>query len=199
MKKQGEYGKYKYAGVLSILLLTGCVTGKDGHGYIDGHCVTCINNPITGEAYNYSKSSKDYQQSEQYKSDRRVVAQNIPYEEGRVRFSVRSNIDRAYLKVKREFGFKTRTEMLGYESYKKENLDYDEGFRYEAMPGLSYHMRTHTSHRYKGASLMHTIDIVLENNGSGTDVEITYWVQKPRSALRDYGNSLKARVIKALR
>lgn len=43
------------AGGLS-LIATACVTTQGGHTYVDGHCITCLNNPITGQSYNYDKA-----------------------------------------------------------------------------------------------------------------------------------------------
>lgn len=72
-------------------------------------------------------------------------------------------------------------------------------FRYEALPGVSYHMREYTGHVYKGVNSEQTIDAQLETNGSGTDITFTYWVPLPKVELAVFGDSLKQRALKALR
>lgn len=61
--------------VLVILGLTvgGCTVGKDGHTYVDGNCVTCLNNPLTGQAMNYEKTSPDYVAGKNYAAEQRRI------------------------------------------------------------------------------------------------------------------------------
>lgn len=186
------------------VLMAGCAvtTGKDGHTYVDGNCITCINNPLTGDAVNYKKTSEDYAKAEKFKvaTGQSSGANDIPYEEGRIKFSVRTNIDKAYLKIKREFGYKTKAERArGMGPQGERWLDLVDSYRYEALPGVSYRMREHTTHNYKGRNDSQTIDAQLETNGAGTDIIITFWIKKPRLSLASFGNSLKSRVLNALR
>mgnify|MGYP000482803532 CR=1 FL=1 len=78
-------------------------------------------------------------------------------------------------------------------------LESVEEFRYQALPGVSYHLREYTTHSYQGTTTELTIDVRLENQGAGTHIVFTYWVQQPQSKLSHYGHSIKARVLNALR
>jgi len=179
--------------------VTACVTTKGGHTYIDGHCVTCLNNPLTGTALNYKKS--DHPRKLAYQSlnygSRQVDEKRY---KGMVRFTVKRPVDTAYIRIKREFGFLTRDEKLNrMDGYSREWLQYEGSFRYEALPGVSYHMRHYLTHRYKGVNREHTIDAVIEKNGSASDVTLTYWVEIPPAEIKQYGNSLKKRALRAVR
>lgn len=45
--------RFLLAPLAAATVLSGCVTTQGGHTYVDGRCITCINNPMTGEAVNY--------------------------------------------------------------------------------------------------------------------------------------------------
>jgi len=189
------------------LISTACgVTTKGGHTYIDGHCVTCLNNPITGEAYNYNKAEHPrnlaYRNQSSGNGGGGMWQDTTQYLEGKIRFTVRRPVDTTYIRIKREFGFLTRDEKLSrmYIPNASEWLKHEGSFRYEALPGVSYHMRHYVTHRYKGVNREHTIDAVIEKNGSASDVTLTYWVDNiPRSQLNAYGRSLKSRALRAVR
>jgi len=199
--------RYHYQTTIFIffaVLTSACgVATKNGHTYIDGHCVTCLNNPITGEPYNYDKAQ--HPRNSQYSAagsggyDETQNAEPVYYKDS-IRFTVRLPIDTAYVRIKREFGFVTRTEALGRVSHKQEWLDYDDSFRYEALPGVSYHLRKAIDHRFRGVYReKDTVDALLEKNGSGTDITLTYWVDIPKSQVPAYGRSLKKRALRVLR
>ena len=195
MKKESQF---KIVLLINLMLLTGCMTGKDGHTYIDGHCVTCLNNPVTGEAYNYTKKSPDYAQAKDYRrvQDEHLTAgelDNTPHLEGQTSLSAHIDIDTAYTRIKREFGFLTRKEW-------EQNYLYDDGgILYEALPGVSYHMRFNVPHRYKGVTRTHYIETTLHKNGRKTDLTFKFWVQVSKGSLNQYAYSIKKRAAHVLR
>lgn len=183
--------------------LTGCMTGKNSHTFIDGHCITCLNNPITGQALNYDKSNPDYERDQGLKPYENSRVRQPEYRESNISFSVTKPVDIVYLQLKKEFGFYTleeRARVTGapYGEAKKW-LAVAEEFRYEALPGVSYHMRENIGHIYQGVNSSQTIDVQLATNGHGTDVTFTYWVQLPSVQLNLFGNSIKQRALRALR
>ena len=196
--------------VLVILGLTvgGCTVGKDGHTYVDGNCVTCLNNPLTGQAMNYEKTSPDYVAGKNYAAEQRRIrlaqagqdVATVPVHESIITFSVKKPVDIAYLRVKKEFGFYTLEERAkitpGPGGDSKKWLAWNKGFQYDALPGVSYHLREYINHSHNGVRSK-VIDAVLETNGAGTNIAFTYWVPKGQSAA--FGNSLKQRALRALR
>lgn len=192
------------------LTIGGCTVGKDGHTYVDGNCVTCLNNPLTGEALNYAKTSEDYVAAKDYAAEQRRIrmsqtgtrAANIPEEEGIITFSVGTPIDIAYLRVKKEFGFYTLEERAkitpALNAEAKKWLAWNKGFQYDALPGVRYHLREYIDHSHNGVQSKF-IDAILENNGAGTDITFSYWVPLPTVELTAFGDSLKQRALKALR
>ncbi len=182
----------------SLVVLSGCITtGSGGHTFIDGHCVTCLNNPITGEAYNYSKTSPDYVQAQNYRQvqDAKVLPQGdeTPYVEGLTTLSVNRDVDTVYTRIKREFGFLTRAE------WERNYLYDDGGILWEAIPGVSYHMRFTVPHHFKGVTRNHYIEATLTKNGRSTDLTFKFWVQIPKATINRYAYSIKQRASRVLR
>ena len=196
--------KEKVGSVFFVLFVTammaGCAItkGKDGHTYVDGNCITCINNPITGEGINYSEKTPDYQQAVEVRRIRnghltKKELDNTPYLEGSTSFSKSIDIDTAYTLIKREFNFITQYE------WENTYLYQDEGFVYEALPGVSYHMRSSVPHRFKGVQRDHYIEAILNKNGRNTDITFKFWVKVSRGSMGQYALSIKKRAIRALR
>lgn len=189
--------------LVSVVGLTGCMTGKGGHTYVDGHCITCLNNPITGEALNYDRSNPDYERAQGLKPYENSSARKPEYSESNISFSVTKPVDIVFLRLKKEFGFYTLDERArhfgGPKTDAKKWLAVTNEFRYEALPGVSYHMREYTGHTYRGVNQRQTIDVQLATNGPGTDVAFTYWAPLPKAELAAFGNSIKQRALRALR
>ena len=184
--------------LFSSLLLTGCMTGKDGHTYIDGHCVTCLNSPVTGEAYNYSKNSPNDAQAKTYRQAPygqliTETSENAPYLEGFTSLSVRMDIDTVYTRIKREFGFLTRAE------WERSYLYDDGGILWEGIPGVSYQMRFTVPHRFKGVTRNHYIETTLVKNRRNTDITFKFWVQISNASLKQYAYSINKRAASVLR
>lgn len=51
--------------VLAAASLSGCVTMQGEHAVVNGKCITCINNPMTGEPINYEPSGTTVQAGQQ--------------------------------------------------------------------------------------------------------------------------------------
>jgi len=191
---------YLLLNLLFIIALSGCATDKAGHIYAGSSCITCLNDPITGDPYNYEKEKEGINLQERYRSGRKAnKKKEIKHQEGHIKFYVGKDVDVVYLKLKREFGFKTRKERergMFYET--REWLDVAEEFRYEALPGVSYHLREYTKHLHQGVMHQLTIDLVIEKSEKGTAAAFTYWIQLPPAQLSIFSNSIKKRALKAL-
>ena len=187
------------ASIMAIVmssLLTGCFgfATKGGHTFIDGHCVTCLNNPVTGEALNYDQPVKPRQSARQSASNGSTsrVASEKPYLEGGGSFTVRTDVDTVYTRIKREFGFLTRKE------WGRTYLYLDNGFVWEALPGVNYSMRLTVPHTFRGVKREHYIEFNIDKSGSGTDVSYRFWAQIPKASLNAYSNSIKTRALRAI-
>jgi hypothetical protein len=183
------------------LIATACVTTQGGHTYVDGHCVTCLNNPITGQPYNYEKSQAgNYRKTQTGSGNTRFVTtrevqtdEGVDHVHGSGRFYTPVDVDTAYGRIKREFGFLTRKEWA-------ENYLRDYGVhRWETVPGVSYRMRWEVPHTFQGRQEVHYIEFYLYKNGRGTDVTYQFWIPYPKSQIPAFSRSVKARAIRALR
>ncbi len=121
----------------------------------------------------------------------------LPYREGKVSFEAEKDIDTTYARIKREFGYRTKDELLG-EPY-GEFLIRDVSFKYEAVPGAVYNMKRRLTHKYRGVDRRHNLEVLIEKDGPGSLLIFTFWVQDPAiTDLEDYGNSIVVRAKKSL-
>jgi hypothetical protein len=187
------------ATLLTCVGITGCITTQGKHTFIDGRCVTCLNNPITGEPWNYEKpeSSALAAQTGGQATTSTANASGKPddavYLEGNGFFTVKRDVDTVYTRIKREFGFLTRKE------WGRTHLYWDEGFLWEALPGVSYVIRYQVPHTYLGIKRKHYIEFEMHKNGYMTDVTFKFWAQVPQASLPGYANSIQSRALRVLR
>lgn len=201
------------------IICAGCATGK--HVYTeDGKCVTCWNNPLTGKPINHDGEAPEQVASEVAAKDTKTnsqsttaaaVAPSTPAEtssrvsidpntqaatrEHQVVFTVPVDVDTAYLKIKREFGYQTDREIDqewgSLASTKKQTFSY----AYDATPGVFYQMRAHRDHN--GAKAV--IDSKIEKAGEGSSkVIVTYWLDSAVADTGAFSHSLQQRITRAL-
>jgi len=143
---------------------------------------------------------KDQRESQEKPNTKRP--DNNVYREGRAAFKIPVDVDSAYVKIKREFHFYTRQERIRATPGIGDQgswLDNTDEFRYEALPGVRYHMKERTSHTYRGQDRKHNIEVFIEKDGSGSNVVFKFWVKDPAiTDLDDYGRSIQARAEKSI-
>lgn len=60
--------------IVASVSLTGCVTMQGEHAIVNGKCITCINNPMTGEAINYNPDTQPAQSQQSSRVNRDELA-----------------------------------------------------------------------------------------------------------------------------
>lgn len=185
--------------IVTGLILSGCASNK--HIYTaDGKCITCWNNPVTGEPINHDGSAHEQPSSEQ--QDSQVTAASSQTEvkdkflEHKVSFNVPVNVDKAFIRIKKEFGYHSeqeiRQEWGSLASTKMGTFAY----AYDATPSVYYHMRA-----ARGHDGMHfVIDNQIEKEAEKeSKITVTFWLRDTVANPNKIGESLKRRVLKALK
>ena len=113
-------------------------------------------------------------------------------EQRTTKFQVEKDIDTTYAKIKSEFGFITLEELL--KTTNGELKSHSPAFKYDAVPGAYYHMRRSVFHTYQGEKKRRVLDVLLEKNGTSTDVIATYATIDPNIDILDLGASIEQRV-----
>jgi hypothetical protein len=174
-----KQAKYVFLGLIMMGLLSGCTGGK--HVYAqNGACLTCINNPITGKPLNHNGSAPgstvESRQAAAESDESWAEDLNEPRprsNEEKITFSVPLDVDLAFVKIKREYGYFTeqeiRQEWGSLASMKLKTFEY----AYDATPSVYYHMRSSTKH--EGANYI--IDHQIEKKRAGeSQIILTVWV-----------------------
>ena len=112
-----KQAKYVFLGLIMMGLLSGCTGGK--HVYAqNGACLTCINNPITGKPLNHNGSAPgstvESRQAAAESDESWAEDLNEPRprsNEEKITFSVPLDVDLAFVKIKREYGYFTEQEI----------------------------------------------------------------------------------------
>lgn len=147
--------------------LTACTTGNHIYGP-NGACLTCINNPVTGEALNYDSSANEKPSANggstgtgKYISDEFVMKSDL-------------DVDSAYAAMRLSFGFRSEQEMSS--SYSGKWGMKSKAWRHEAVPGSFYNLsdyaRLSVSGHPKPASFI--LSAKIAKRGSGSIVSVGY-------------------------
>ncbi len=130
--------KLKSLGLLACALLLAACNGN--HYYsADGTCWTCLNNPITGEPLNHDDESATLEGWKARKAGEQQAAAE-KRQKVTLKANVPMNVDLAYVKIKREFGFSSREELIS-SPYTSDRIKMgDSAWAYEAVPGVYYKM-----------------------------------------------------------
>lgn len=179
-----------------LLTLTGCGT-LDHIKTTDGKCLSCWNNPVTGEPINHDGSTNKAQKPEVAAGDTTShQVKQIKYIEYKLEFSVPVNVDLAFLKIKKEFNYYTEQEIRqDWGSLASTKLQTN-SFAYDAVPSISYHMKGHRQH---DGQQLNIDSMIKKETGSTSKLSVTYWLKNPvRVDAKTFGRSLKKRYFKAL-
>ena len=114
-------------------------------------------------------------------------------------FSYPLDLDIAYLRIKREFGFKSR-EDFALNPPTQRAMDGNRFFhlRFEATPGVHYKMRNWVKHPYGSEESSNTIEVELFKDGANkVKVRVAYYSGNTLDA-KGYVSSLRQRIERVL-
>lgn len=168
---------YVFFGLMMISLLSGCTGGQHIYSQ-NGACLTCVNNPITGKPLNHDGtapgSTVESQQvdAEVDESSLDDFKPKSTSNEQKIAFSVPVDVDLAFVKIKRAYGYYTeqeiRQEWGNLTSMKLKTFEY----AYDATPSVYYHMRDAVEHE----GVIHIIDHQIEKKTPGeSQIILTVW------------------------
>ncbi|WP_435632632.1 hypothetical protein [Carnimonas bestiolae] len=147
---------------VSSLAVTGCADYQ--YKTSDGECLTCVNNPFTGEALNYDPS----------KTSRKTGNSATP-QTGSVTVKSSLDVDTAYARVKNEMGFTTPEEegaKTGGMAGKFEAGDTTIGYEH-STPGANYQMGSELILKQGGQYILKQT-ASIQKNGSGSIVRYSW-------------------------
>jgi hypothetical protein len=188
------------ASLALILALSGCATTD--HIYnAEGQCLTCFNNPFTGEAMNHDGSNNKHMEVAKPLSEdipprtEEPTSTSHPYDMKQVTFNSGVNVDVAFIALKEEFQFRSaeevKKEMGSFADYKLRSSDYE----WKVLPSVSYTMG---SERKILGSHMNVLVTVNKRTDTSSIVIAKYWPRNKSDDEKAVGNHILSRIQKAL-
>lgn len=179
-------------GCTAFLALAVSTAGCTGNHVTYGkECMTCINNPITGEPVNYDPT--EYSTAISSTQDPASGTRSVPHTLAReqVEISFAANVDTTGMRLKEAFGYLTQDEAVAQMGNAGKMMFAGPGYAYQATPGAFYFMKTQA---YSG-----DLSTRVTRAGNGAKAVITY--EQKRSGGKDIHSvmrEVKERAEKAL-
>ena len=166
-----------------MVLLASCAAETVGdHSYYKGKCVDCFNNPITGSPINYRKGEESASASpatEEIATTTRRELLPAPIscgEKVQLKAVGKVDVDTAYVRIKRELGYKTKDEILRERGINpgsdlaRRNQWFDSGYRHEVQPGVRYLLSERVGPKASSRQERAWLTLEIEKAGSGSYV-----------------------------
>ncbi|OBX34884.1 hypothetical protein A8U91_03947 [Halomonas elongata] len=151
-------------GLVTMALLSGCA--GQGHQYAQGVCITCVNNPLTGEPLNYDPDETPMQVAKNAEGET-VGVQELGPQSGKIQIESPVDVDTAYARIKPAFGFRSPDDF----NHNDSNADWamgDEAWQHQATPGAFYNLSDYGDQVVGGVeySIVQKVQIQKSGNGS---------------------------------
>ena len=184
-------------------VLSGCAATD--HMYVDGVCVTCLNNPLTGEPINYDPNETPQMTAQaRDRVERREGVMSperqalLASQSGTFEFTSPFDVDLVYARLRTEFRMRSPASFDG--GFNDSLAKRDVAYHHETTPGTFYNISDYSRHTMNGVEYRIVFRAILMRDGAGTRVKIQY----SPSGYNDYDGaefkrSLQSRVERLLR
>ena len=204
--------------VIAAASLSGCVTMQGEHAVVNGKCITCINNPMTGKAINYNPETQQtspsqqssrgnrelaadgcrkpdgmYDQTHHFRDDRWCDDITIPgaawSQEYSYSESVPVSVDMAYIRAKRLLKFRDA------ETKPNGNGFFAHQATIDRIPGTYYGIQADTGGPMHYETFLARYDLQLEKIANNqTKVRVTYRVYSKDMEPAEFQTVLLAKI-----
>lgn len=174
------------AGVFTLMLLSGCAT--QDHYYSNGVCVTCMNNPITGEPINYDPNETPQQVASNAQGET-VDIQNLGSQSGSMSIDSKLDVDTAYARIKRGMGFRAPGDFEQGNTMSDWQMG-DAAWKHQTTPGAYYDLGDYGRATINGSQYQLVQRVQIEKNGTGSRIHYS-WAPADTRTLYD-GSSMES-------
>lgn len=157
-------------GVVAMASLAGCA-GQD-HYYSNGVCVTCINNPITGEPLNYDPSETP-QKVVTNAEGRAVDVDSLGSQRGSIDIVSPVDVDTAYARIKPAFGFRSPNDFEVGNTMSEWQMG-DAAWKHDVTPGAYYNLGDYGSQVIGGTAYSILQRVQIQKDGSGSRIHYSW-------------------------
>lgn len=162
-------------GACLVVTLAGCTTTD--HVYSQGRCLTCINNPITGEPVNYDPDENPVIEEQAVADAHEQARPKVPAGvtgNGRGNFRIESgvDVDTAYARLRSGFSFRAPSDFgTGMSDAFAQR---DAAYHHEANPGSFYRLSDYHNQVVNGFESTIVLRAQIERNGSGSRINVEF-------------------------
>ena len=137
----------------AVTLAAGCAT--QDHLYSQGRCLTCINNPVTGEPVNYDPGQQPAIEKD---AEAASSGQEVSASSRHGRFSMASPLDV-------DFNPNSNSDQWAM---------MDNAWHFDATPGAFYQMSDYARQAVNGAEHSLVLKTQIQRDGSGSRINVEY-------------------------
>ena len=152
--------------VVAALAIAGCT--MHDHVYTQGRCLTCINNPVTGEPVNY-----DPEDEQPMPSEHASKAASAPVVPTTFVLNVPIDVDTAYARLRSAFGFRSDAD-FNNDLRSDRLMQMDEAYHYEATPGAFYRLSDYDKQVVDGVEHSIILRAEIQRDGVGSRIQMGF-------------------------
>ena len=170
MKYSWTWPRMVGAGMVA-LAMAGCSTSE--HIYVEGRCITCVNNPVTGKPINHDPADQQTRQGVS-QGDSTETTETVAVSDGRGEFIIESpvDVDTAYARIRSAFSFRSPADFGGgiHDQMRMEDVAY----HHEANPGSFYRLSDYEGAVIDGHDHRVVLKAQIERNREGSRVRVSF-------------------------
>lgn len=185
---------------VGIVMTTAIGCTSQEHLYSQGRCLTCINNPITGQPVNYEPEQQPTMERDHAASANQVQeAAATGAMRGRFELQSPHDVDTTYARLRGEFDFRSPSDFNSNRASDQWAM-MDEAWHFEAIPGAFYELSDYTRQTLHGTAHRLVVKAQVKREGDGSWIIIEYGpVASSHYEAEAMGAALQSRVESALR
>lgn len=155
----------------AVIVLSGCAA--QDHIYSHGRCITCINNPITGQPVNYDPDETPV--FEEGVGPESAEAQRVAIVPVRGQFGLEApvDVDTAFARLRSEFRFRSPADFNQSIASDRWAMQ-DTAWHYDATPGALYQLSDYNRQVIDGVEHYIVLKAQIQRDGAGSRVNIQF-------------------------
>ncbi|REC93343.1 hypothetical protein [Kushneria indalinina] len=157
------------AGVGSLIALSGCAGQQYYHG---DTCVTCFDNPVTGEPLNYDPEETPQKVATNAQGES-VDSRNIGSQSGSIDISSNVDVDTAYARIKSSMGFRAPNDFEEGNTMSDWQKG-DSAWKHQVTPGAHYDLGDYGRQTVGGKQYHLVQRVQIEKSGAGSRIHYSW-------------------------
>nr|WP_298411631.1 hypothetical protein [uncultured Halomonas sp.] len=163
-------------GALTLMTLAGCAA--QDHYYSNGVCVTCINNPVTGEPWNYDPAETPQKVATNAQGET-VDARHLGRQSGSIDIDTLVDVDTAYARIKPAMGFRSPDDFERGNTMSDWQMG-DAAWKHQTTPGAYYDLGDYGRQTLGGTQYHIVQRIQIQKDGGGSRIHYRWAPADPR-------------------